>query len=235
MHEYQSSGVTAICLSYRRPANMPRVVSGILEAACIKRVIVCNNNPDVSVAGLPDDPRIELINQQSHMPAATRFFLAAELDGEAFVSVDDDLFLDGRQIDLLMSFLAADPEVPHGGAWGQKIVYTENSAWYDGRWLFPDDEVDVLNRVYAFTKEHALRFVEICASMGIKNASEVGAWDDVVMSHAGARRPRTHDLGEWQDCPSSDDPAIALYKKPGFHESRMEVINRLKDVYANGR
>lgn len=224
---------TAICLSYRRPDNIPRVLSGILASTCIERVIVCNNNPDVALKNLPLDTRIHVINQKVHMPAAHRFFLASELEGEYFVSIDDDLFLSGNQVDQLVSFVAKYPEVPHGGPWGQKLVTIENCSRLQG-WLYPDDEVDVLNRAYAFSREHAKKFVALCSILGASNALESGPWDDVVISHSGAGRPKTHHLGDWQSCPSSNDASVALWMQPGFHDSRLRIFNQLRKNSAKG-
>ena len=156
-----------VVLSYRRPANIARTVDALRRAERVARVIVSNNSPDVDLAAqLPANPRVELRRQTRHCRSGTRFLIAAQTDAEHFVAVDDDLFVSGEQIDRLLAHLAEDPSVPHGGPWGQRLVRTS-----DGRigWqgpLFPDQRVDVLNRMYAFTRAHARRFVAIPSRLG---------------------------------------------------------------------
>ena len=192
-------------------------------------MIVSNNNPDVDLtAWLPARPRVELLQQPRHARSGLRFLIAARTDADHFVSVDDDLFVTAEQIDRLLAHLADEPGVPHGGPWGQRLVRMPNGriAWRGP--LYPDQRVDVLNRMYAFTREHARRFVALAARLGEPDPATMGPIDDVVLSHCGATRPLAHDLGPWEDCPSSHDADIAIWRQPGFVEARNAAIGRLR-------
>lgn len=224
--------ISAILLSYSRPNNIPKVLEGLLRSRYVSRIIVSNNNPDVELPLLPNDPRIEVLLHATRMPAALRFFMAASMAADAFICVDDDLFLTGHQIDLLLDYLFSDPSIPHGGPWGQRLIHCTKRGYHLKGWYYPDSEVDVLNRAYAFTKEHATRFVTLSELVGCSTAAKAGPWDDVILSHCGAKPPQAHDLGTWSSCPSSNDPQVALWMQPGFPESRLEIFWRLREGYA---
>lgn len=227
------NNVVAIVLSYNRPKNIPRVLEGVIESRYVSRVVVSNNNPSTKLPTLPFDRRISIVSQPDHMPAALRFFMAASLDAEAFVCIDDDLFLSGDQIDTLLEHLFADPSIPHGGPWGQRLIQCVDESPRLKGWYYPDSAVDVLNRAYAFTKVHAVRFSTLSASIGRPTVGDAGPWDDVILSHCGNRQPQAHDLGPWASCSTSNDPEVALWMQPGFAESRMEVFWRLRRAYAH--
>jgi hypothetical protein len=227
------SSVVAIVLSYNRPNNIPGVLQGVIQSRYVSEVIVSNNNPSAELPPLPPDRRIAIVYQQQHMPAALRFFMAANLNAEAFICIDDDLFLSGDQIDRLLEHLFDDPSVPHGGPWAQRLLQCVDGSPRLKGWYYPDSAVDVLNRAYAFTKAHATRFSALSKLIGHPTVEVAGPWDDVILSHCGNRQPQAHDLGPWGSCPTSNDPEVALWLQPGFSERRMEIFWRLREGSAH--
>jgi len=227
------TSVVSIVLSYNRPNNIPRVLEGVIQSRYVSEVIVSNNNPSVELPHLPRDHRLAIVSQQDHMPAALRFFMAANLDAEAFVCIDDDLFLSGDQIDTLLDHLFEDPSIPHGGPWAQTLVHCVDGTPKLKGWYYPDSAVDILNRAYVFTKAHAMRFSALSELIGYPTVEAAGPWDDIILSHCGNRQPQAHDLGPWDSCPTSNAPEVALWMQPGFAESRMEIFWRLRGASAH--
>ena len=92
-----------------------------------------------------------------------------------------------------------------------------------------DGPVDVLNRVYAFTRRHVERFFELLPVIRCRDLRSLQYGDGIVLSFAGSRRPWCRDLGEWEDCLSSDDPDVALWKQPGFEPQRANIYAALRN------
>lgn len=226
--------VCAIVLSYKRPQNIERIVAQLSLVEDISRIIVSNNNPDVELSQWfnPADDRIEVLSQPTKSVCAKRFELASQQPFEYFICPDDDLFLSRHQVGSLIELLKLEPDRVHG-------VFGEIRSFKAGRLRFGggihrlDCEVDILNRCYAFTKKHLLRMGELAVSLGYPHVGETLYIDDILLSFSGAGRPVCHELGELEECKSSDQPGVATYLEPGFDEVRMDAYLRLERLTSN--
>jgi glycosyltransferase involved in cell wall biosynthesis len=223
--------VSVILLSYRRPQNLGRIVDSALSVSSCREIVVSNNNPDINIldfmAGYGD--KVKIIQQSDHLPAALRFQLARQSCYDYFLAIDDDLFLRPHQIELLIGHLYSDETITHGGPWGQKKLYEEDDIRLKG-WLYPNSEVDVLNRAYAFARPHVVRFFDLLYRINCKSILDLGPADDIVLSFCGSQRPYCHDLGAWESCSTSNTAGIALWKEDGFASHRLEVFRKLEEI-----
>ena len=217
--------VCAILLSYQRPYNMARIIGETLRAPSVDRIIVSNNNPDVDLRQWItfDDSRVVLLQQTTHCSPAKRFVLALEEEAEHFLCLDDDLFLSGKQIQHMLDCLARQPTRIHG-MYGQLRLA---DARFESGIHTQEREVDVLNRSYFFTRTHLHRMAELGRQLGFTDLSQAEMADDILLSFAGEGRPLCHAIGPFHDCPTSHDPAIAVFLRPGFDEFREAVYRKL--------
>ena len=227
-----SADVTAILLAYRRPQNIVPIVRSLLRVPQIGRVLVSNNNSRTSFpAGLGlGDPRVQVVQQVIDRPTHLRFSLALADGAPYFLFVDDDVFLTPVQIDRLLRKLKAEPDVPHGvigqiyDAWMDRVHH--NVRDHEGR-------LEILNCVYAVTREHAAGFFRLAESLGIVPGDpmwNLSVWDDMVLSHAGAGKPKTHCLGTVCVCPSAGADGIAVFRTESFFRTRMHLLQRLRKL-----
>jgi hypothetical protein len=220
-----SEPITVVLLSYRRPWNTPLQVHLCLAAPGVERVIVSHNDPSRPPPPLPDDPRVKLRVQPRESGPITRYQVLRDEPGPWFLALDDDLFLSPAQMARLMRELVRRPEVPHGmcGQLYRAGTFQDNVTRAEG-------EVDLLNRVYAFTAEHRDRYFELLKSLGIREEAELRRLDDdLVLAFAGRARPRLHDLGPTLDCPSEARRG-ALWRRRDALPRRLELWARLGQI-----
>jgi len=223
--------VSIILLSYRRPQNLNHIINTALSIESCQEIIVSNNNPEINIFDFLEEnqDKLHILQQKQHLPAAQRFQLAKDSCSKYFIAIDDDLFLQPKQIEALIKYLYSDEAIPHGGPWGQKILYENDEVRLKG-WFYPNSQVDVLNRSYAFTKDHVERFFELLWLLGCQSILDLGPADDVLLSFCGNRRPYCHDLGDWESCPTSNTPGIALWKEDCFASHRLEIFRKLHQI-----
>ena len=229
--EHQNKGensATFIILSYARPQNIQRILDTILKAGSCGRIVLSNNNPDINILEYidPSPEVLEVIQQEERWGPVKRFCIARECESEFFVCIDDDLFLTSRQIDLLVDQVLAEPSVPHG-VWGEKITIERNVFKLERGLFNYSGEVDVINRAYAFTRNHVQRFFELMEYLRVEDPRNLGPGDDVLLSFSGTGRPKCHDLGPLENCPTSDQEGIALWREKGFYEQRLKIFHQL--------
>ncbi|MFT6583060.1 MAG: hypothetical protein ACJAU6_003510 [Alphaproteobacteria bacterium] len=228
--------VTFILLSYARPQNLSRITAAIQKSRFCDRIILCNNNPEIDVLNYidPSSRALEIIQQTEKWVAIKRFCIAKECASEYFVCIDDDLFLTPVQIDALVNALLADPAVPHG-VWGENI-YIDTDAdgvatirLESGLHNFSGD-VRVINRAYAFTQTHVQQLFHLMAALGVNDPRMLGPADDILLSFSGDRPPKCHDLGPLDNCPTSSEEGIALWKEKGFFDKRIQKLLQLRQL-----
>jgi hypothetical protein len=49
----------------------------------------------------------------------------------------------------------------------------------------------------------------------------------IFASYAASMVPLCHDVGPLRDCPTSNDPAIAVWRQSGFYERRRDILASL--------
>lgn len=227
---------TFIILSYARPQNIQRIVSTILEVRSCGEIILSNNNPDIDILHYvdPSPAKLKIVQQTEKWEPVKRFCIARESPAEFFVCIDDDLFLTAQQTDRLVEQLAANPAVPHG-VWGAHFGFLREGPNqvrprlesgvhnYSGN-------VRLINRAYAFTRTHVTRFFELVAFLGVENPKKLGPIDDILLSFSGTGLPVCHDFGPLENCPTSDEEGIAVWRQPGFFDKRLATLVRLSQL-----
>ncbi|MEM7584687.1 MAG: hypothetical protein AAF560_14955 [Acidobacteriota bacterium] len=228
--------LTVVLISYRRIANMDTLTKGFLRLPFVDRIIVSNNHPKYRIREWirSDDPRLILMDQPKKTGPGIRFDLARDFPADYYLTVDDDIFLTPQQIRRLFEHLVDQPETPHG-IFGQQYVGRGEVPPQLWGWKCSvtriDTEVDVLNRVYAFTREHLNEYFRHIAELGLGKGSEIFNGEDVILSASGKGRPRIHDLGPWLDCILEGDPGIALHQTtPSFMVEREALHLELQRI-----
>lgn len=224
--------VTAIVLSYRRPQNIRPIVRALLRHPRIRRVLVSNNNCRTELSaglGLKDD-RVHVVQQSIDRPTHLRYQLALLDDADSFLFVDDDVFFTPLQIDRVIRGLDADPAVPHG------VVGQIYDPWMDRMHHDVRDHegpLDILNCVYACTRRHIVEFFRIVDQLGFGPTSPYRTssfWDDMVLSHAGSAKPKTHRVGSFPVCPTTALRGTAECAADGFFRWRIKIFKRLRTL-----
>lgn len=224
--------VCAILLSYKRQQNMDRILREIAKVPDITRVILSNNNPDVDIHAWinPQDYAVEVVSQPVHTLHTKRYDIALDIpDYEYFFCPDDDVFLTAEQITTLIGHLKANPAVPHGmhgqikAFFGQTVALTPDV-------ISMDCEVEVLNRIFFFTRAHLLRMVELAQAMGYPGINEARFLDDVILSFTGDGLPLCHDIGEIAECETSNAVGIASWREHDFFRIRHEGFLQLYSI-----
>jgi hypothetical protein len=111
--------------------------------------------------------------------------------------------------------------------------------------------VDVLYRVYAFTREHVREYFRILEALGCGDDetfrrmslrpvaraapdSLVVADDDVLLSFSGTGRPKVHNIRSYLNCPSEGRLNVAQWRHSDFlayRQSLIEVLRRMKPFF----
>jgi hypothetical protein len=221
-------------MSYARPQNMQRIVDDVLASGACKQLVLTNNNPDIDIRHhvTVKSDIVQILQQTRRTRPVIRQFIARESGDEYFVAIDDDIFLTPAQIRALVDALYGDPSVPHG-VWGEILRLEKDGVWVKKAIHNVDREVTVLNRVYAFTRAHILRFFEILRELKIPPEA-LGMGDDLVLSHTGATPPKCHDLGPIEDCPTANQKGIAIWQEDDFYPYRALLLRAVKPLFKGG-
>lgn len=209
-----------------RVRNLPGLVRSLLRCEFVERVVVSNNNPEMRLGGRLkiQDPRLLLVEQPVRRGPGYSWVLALREASDYFMSVDDDFLIYPRQVKLLFDRLLERPEVPHGlaGLRGAKYVQCRET------------EVDTLYLVYAVTRAHVERYVEISqrvAESGLVPFETVELWgDDIVLSNTGATKPLIHAAGFLLQADSCFHRRVAIHKQPEFHGHRRRIVMALEQL-----
>lgn len=217
---------TAILLSFKRPQNIGPIVRTLLRTPCVGRVIVSNNNPSCHIHNwIPvRSPRLTIIEQTERRSPAIRYRIAAQDPARFFIAVDDDIFLDPGQIEMVCEALRRDPDVPHG-VFGQTW---DKDGTMRGGIRGVTRELDALNRVYAFTADHLEEFFRLLEVLDLLPLGNMAFGDDMVISASGLAKPMCHDVGRYLDCPTQHEEGIAVWKEEEFLGYRDKLFVRLR-------
>jgi len=225
--------LTVILLSFKRVRNIQLIVQGLLKLPFVETIIVSNNNPEYRIEQWIHfkDPRVRLINQPKPTPPGIRFELARGESGKYFLTIDDDVFLYSHQLTTLAKALMDDSLSPCGIQGENREFGTQNNGqrsegWHSGISGF-DGRVDVINRVYAFTREHLDEMYQLAARLNI----EVGALangEDLLLSFSGYSKPRLIKVGRILGCLSENREGIATWtSRAGFFAERRGLYDKL--------
>ncbi|ETZ23847.1 hypothetical protein [Pedobacter sp. V48] len=221
---------TAIVLSYKRPQNIQRICETILSVSQVCKLILSNNNPEVDLKSYVkiDDNRFVLINQERDSGCIKRYELAYVEHSEYYFCIDDDLFLSKTQIQYLMVNLINDPFRPHG-FWGQSLLKLNDKISFGESVVNCDQEVDILNRAYFFTRKHVVELFRLLSLSQI-DIEDAGLCDDIFLSSSGVKKPSMHFIGKFEDCPTSNEFGIASWKGFEFEKKRQKVLERILNI-----
>jgi hypothetical protein len=95
-----------------------------------------------------------------------------------------------------------------------------------------DGEIDIVNRVYFFTKTHAKRCVELAREMcepWQESPLYLTKSDDIFLSWSGRGKPLCHAVGRFVDCPTQAQPGIALWTEQGIIPERRDLFATLQE------
>jgi hypothetical protein len=218
-----------ILLSYERPANLDLLVR-LCRIDLVDRIVVSNNNPRYRVRDMVRirDPRLLLIDQEDHVKPGIRFVLARDEPSDLYVAIDDDIFLTPSQLRLLAEKLATQPESPHGLI--GKILRGKSFPPWPFVPANPRDggRADILNCVYAFTREHLDEYFRLAAAVGIEDHAQLANGEDIILSFSGRERPYIHDFGPVTKCASSALAGVAISNtNRRFYRERWELFSTL--------
>jgi hypothetical protein len=223
-----------VLLSHNRPQNLDILVRGALQNRFVTKVIVSNSNPKFRLEEWikARDARLQLIDETQKTLPGHRFVIAAAEPGDYFLSVDDDIFFTPKQWAEFFECLLKDEEVPHGIS-GQ--VYRPGILFSNGTTFHhrenTEAEVDVLIGAYAFSRVHLERVFRLADMLGLGSLSGVGNGEDILLSFAGARASRIHNLGQPLLCASTSLKGVALWKTwENFWDERVKLFEKIQAV-----
>ncbi|MFA5799796.1 MAG: hypothetical protein WC840_02450 [Candidatus Peribacteraceae bacterium] len=221
--------VTAIILVYGRPQNAETLVHLLLRTPSVQRVVLSNNNRLIHIRDwlTIQDPRLVIIDQPVDRSCPYRHEIARRYESPFYLLVDDDLFLAPSQLEWVLGALRKDTSRVHG-VQGQLFDPGTDAFLHNIR--NRETPVDVVNRLYAFTRVHLREFFRLVDLLRFGPGSREwyqSMWDDMVLSFSGNTRPLVHEVGTFIDCPLSSDPTIAVWRQQGFFDFRVSLFHRL--------
>ena len=232
--------LTVILLSYKRIRNMLPIARAILRLPFVKKIIISNNNPDYDIGDWVTlhDQRLICINQKMHTAPGIRFALAMNDEADFFISIDDDVFLYPCQIKILFDYLKAHPENPVGvqgenycpdasQVYGKNLI--DKCGWVPGLFGF-HGSVDVINRVYGFTKTHMEKMHVLSQLLNI-DITNLYNGEDILLSVTGESRPQILEVGRLFACLTQNRYGVATWAtRNNFFAERAELYKKLRGL-----
>ena len=226
--------LTVIVLNHKRPANVERIAQYVLRAGFVGRLIISNNSQEYPIGKFikDSDPRLVLLDQPEPSGVGISFELAREYPSRYYLRVDDDIFLHPAQLQWIYWNLRQSAERPHG-IFGAAFVADRNP---EQEWPFVHRRnafapVDILNGLFAFTREHLDEYFRLCALLGIADQKILMNGEDIVLSFSGEKKPQIHPIGQVWECASEASPGVALHQtRPRFYEERWKIFSELEKI-----
>jgi hypothetical protein len=169
--------------------------------------------------------------------AMERYVYVADSDGDFFLSLDDDIFLTPEQLTTLFQKLTTNASVPHG-MFGQRWLQEdikEPMKSFQNCIVETDGPVDILNRVYFFTKNQAKECLRLAHAANRNDTTLLSSVDDLFLAFSGRGKPQCHNVGRFIDCPTQAEPGIAQWTKQDFWHSRIELYQTLCKLTKDSR
>jgi hypothetical protein len=225
--------LAVIILNYRRPQNIGLIARAAREALPDAAIFILDQADRDGLrqrTGIDWD-QVWFQRAAVNRGAGVRVPMAAHLPFEHWIAIDDDTMLTAKQIGALAERLRDEPDRAHG-VWGQRLELNEGQIELRSALYGVDATMSVLNRVYAFSAAQARAAIALSARLDYTSWDEAGPVDDFLLSCASPKPPLCHDLGAIAQCPTTDEPEIAVWRRDGFLEHRIEVIRRLIAIQA---
>jgi len=219
--------LAVILLSYRRPKNIDKILSSLVLCEFIDEIILSNNNPEFPIEKYLhiQDPRLRIINQPERRYPSYRLELSLEAKSEFLLAIDDDVFPEPEQILGLFEILLETPSLPHGvggQVFSEDLTKAEEIA---GR----DTPVESLMWLFAYTREHVMKYFEMLNTLRIDNR-QLDSSEDVPLSFTGESFALIHDLGPVFRCPTSTKAGVATLQTPGFFQQRTRLVRQMREL-----
>ena len=214
------------CYHVERMKNIEPLIRSILKCNFIDKVILTNHNPTVFIEDWVKikDERLKVINQPVRRGPGYCWNLADKEDSQFFILIDDDFLVSPRQIKILFQHLLDEPDIPHG------ITGHLDGNYYQNKEM----EVDKLNQIYAISREHLTRYLELTEKIRVFNQSVYELIEpfahEVIISKTGINRPKIHRIGLLTRCPTARKPGVAIHRRREFLVGRQQVISALDRV-----
>lgn len=229
-----SEKLTVIVLNHKRPENVAQIARYVLRGGFVGRLIISNNSQDYRIEKYvkAKDSRLVLIDQAQPSGVGISFELAQQFDARYYLRVDDDIFLHPAQLQWIYWNLRRSADRPHG-IFGAALSRDKapDQAWPFVHRRNMDSTVEILNGLFAFTREHLTEYLRLCALLGITDQKTFMNGEDVVLSFSGHRKPLIHNVGPIWECASASTPGVALHQsRPRFYEERWRIFSELERI-----
>lgn len=230
----ESEQLTVILLNHRRPQNIGQITQYVLRAGFVGRLIISNNSQayPIKTYAKTKDPRLVLIDQAEPSGVGISLDLAREYQANYYLRVDDDIFLHPTQLQWIYWNLRMFQDRPHG-IFGAALSSAKDPAQ---EWPFVHARnatrpVEILNGLFAFTREHLDEYFRLCTLLGITDQRSLMNGEDIVLSFSGNRKPLIHNIGPIWECASEAKLGVALHQsRPRFYEERWKIFSELQKI-----
>jgi hypothetical protein len=222
-----------VLITYYHPARMDHIeaqVRNVLKCSFVDKLVISNHNPDVRIEDKIKikDGRLNFINQTTRRGCGYRWLVAQELNPEYLIVVDDDIWFFPLQLAKLFSHLVAEPLIPHGIT-GMLFVENKDLEYHEKK----DMTVDFLCETYAVTGDQVNQYMEL-RRLVAKNEDLAdmidSAADFMIISRAGAGKPKIHDVGRLFKADTFKQVDVAVHKNDRFDKSVLEVGRVLSNL-----
>jgi hypothetical protein len=226
--ELMAPSLAVIILNYKRPQNIGTITCAAREALPEAMIFVFDQ---ADVDTLRDRTDVDwsdvwLQRAKVNRGAGARVPLAARLPFDQYIAIDDDTFLTPAQIARLAEHLRDEPDRAHGIC-GERLELNEGLIRFRTSMARIDAPLSNLNQVYAFSRSQAAAAIDLSARIGFTSWQDLGVGNDILLSCASAKPPLCHDLGAIEECPTNNQPGIAVWRSDGFRERRAELARNL--------
>jgi len=213
---------TAYVSGYLRPQNTRALVESLLRTPSVGRVIVSENKPScLKRWWTADSPRVTFLQHAEEQNCHQRFLHLMHVPSDFFLMTDDDIFLRPDQLEQLCKALKKQPSSPKGicgQRWDGTVLHSN---------LRSMGEVDVLNRLYVFTKNHLSSYVALSKKLSVDSSWENHGADDIILSYSGSGRPHIVDIGDCVDCTSQGQAGTAQWRGASFMKDRNAAFAKI--------
>ncbi len=202
---------SAVLLSWKRPYNLPRILTSLKEIPYISEILLWNNNPEVQLKF----DGVTTINSEKNFFCFPRYLVATLAQNENLWFQDDDLEISREQFIMLAREYKKDPSRVYGFR-GQNL---ENGKVNPVRWDYGDVDL-ILGQTTMFHKSLLQKAISATLDSPFPTYP---LEDDVMLSLSSEKKPFALNMEPLIDLGSDDD--VALFKQEGFVERRQQLVD----------
>ena len=222
-----------VLITYFNPVRMKKInhqIRNILKCEFVDKLIISNHNPDIHIEDKIkiNEERLTILNQLVKRGCGFRWLVANGFDFKYLIVIDDDFLISSQQLASLFRRLLEEPNIPHGLA-GMNCLPAGGFEYRDKE----NVAVDFLCEVYAVTKSHLDRFMEINSSISFDaNIARIvdSTADFMIISQTGTSRPKIHDVGRLFRDETFKTEGVAVHKNQTFEEHVGQILDALKSL-----